>query len=426
MAGDVKCTVVHGALSVDGTGTADFTESGFGTPKACMIVMSFDTTDEGTIASEDRLSMGFSDFTTDVCVSHEGEDAQAAMDTEHRKTASKSYLLMDNTGAVDIDGGASTITDGVRLTNTTNASGSAVQVMVLMFGGADLNASVDVVIGPNGAGSTVETTTNIDQNLVLCLLGQTSNLDTTAGDIKIGFGVASINLMHDTFVNRAYCWSQNDGDTEGQPSSVIHNNRCAKLLSGLGNDLYGFELTAATATSYTLTGRDVADGGGFEIFALALDLNDRAFKVGSVDSPTSGATWTPSVSLGFTPQFVGIGLTQATAENTIELQNANGGSNGISFNAGSGKEACISWYEEDVAATSNCNCNFRSRAIDFRSDDVGTIIQDHSHSSFDADGWTYTINTENEGTARKWFYFAIEEAAAATPFNVTPRVIYKV
>ncbi len=419
MAGDVKVAVVSGQISSSASGTADFVKSGFGTPKACRIILSGDTTDNASVLATGSLSVGLSDFTNHRCVTSWDEDAQGKVTSNARKSNTKSYVLHEEL-TVDIDGTASTITDGVRLTNTTNVSGTAVFATVIMFGGADLQFSLDSIVLGNGVDLTTVVTTGIPQDLVFFIGVDIAGEDSTSTGINNSFGVVDISDDQATIVNRAVGWTSDHNNNAGSPSAVIRNDRCLKVLTEAAADDWGVELTAATATSYTVTTRDVSPGAGMEIYALALDLDDRGSKVGSVDSPISGATWTPNVALGFTPQYVGLGLTHLTAENTI-VEDTTAGGHGISSNTGPGEETCHSCYNEEAAAVTNTNSLFRSRAIDLRNDDVTTVIQDHSHSSFDSGGWTYVINTENETTAKKWFYWAIEEVAAAATSLFPPR-----
>jgi len=85
---------------------------------------------------------------------------------------------------------------------------------------------------------------------------------------------------------------------------------------------------------------------------------------------------------------------------------------GISSNTGSGEETCHSWYSDEMAPTTVTNSLFRSRVIDLRQDTVASTIFDFSHSSFNDGDWTYSVTT-TEGTARNWFYWAIEAVAVA-------------
>lgn len=425
MAGQVTVAVVGGAISSTGTGTADFTKAGFGTPAACIVLLSFDTTDDTGVAIQSRASIGFSDFTNHRCITHQSEDASAKEDSDARKSNTKAYVILDIAAAVDIDGTAGTagVTDGVRLTNTTNGSSTAAFATVIMFGGTDLQVSLDTIITPNSIGGTVVTTTNIVQDLVFFIAADVAAEDSSSTGINNSFGVASISSDQSTFVNRCIGWTSDHNNAVGAPISIIHNNQCLGILAEDASEDWGQELTAATTTSYTLTERVAASGANMEIYALALDLDDRASKIGSVDSPISGATWTPSVVLGFIPQYVGLGLTHLTAENAL-AEDATAGGNGISSNTGTGEETFHGWYDDDAAATIDTNNNFRSRVIDFRDDVATTVIQDHSHSSFNSGDWTYTINTENETTAKKWFYWAIQEAAPPPSGPSIPIAMY--
>lgn len=417
MAGDVTVAVVSGQLSTTAGGQLDLTKAGFGTPKACIVLVSFDAADDTSVAAEGKVSIGFSDFTVnaDRCITHQDEDNSAKVDCDAAKFSNRAYVVLDTGGAIDVTGVAQTITDGVRLKNTAGeAPASAIFATVIMFGGADLQVSLDRIATPNGVGNTTVVTTNIVQDLVFFIGTDITAEGSANTGINNSFGVASISSDQATFVNRCIGWASDHNNTAGSPSAIIHNDQCLGILTEAGAEDWGLEVTAATTTSYTVTERVASSGANMEVYALALDLDDRGSKVGSVDGPISGASWTPSVALGFTPQYVGLGLTQLASENTADTTN-DAGSHGISSNTGAGEETCHSWYNEDGAATTNTNNLFRSRVIDFRDDNVTTVLQDHSHSSFNNGGWTYTINAENEFTARKWFYWAIEEAAAASP-----------
>ncbi len=422
MAGQVKVAVVSGVISTSPTGTADFIKAGFGTPLACLIFLSFDAADDAAVAAQGRTSEGLSDFTNHRCISHQDEDGSAKVDSDARKSPTRAYVLLDIAGAVDIDGTASSITDGVRLTNATNVSGSAVFATVVMLGGADLQASLDSILLGNGVGLTTVVTTGFPQGLVFFLGTDISGEDSSSSGINSSFGVVSISGDQATIINRCMGWTSDHNSTIGAPSSVIRNDRCLKVLTEAGADDWGVELTAATATSYTVTTRDVSPGAGMEVYALALNLDNRGSKVGSIDSPTAGPTWTPGVALGFIPQYVGLGVTHAQAEGTIEADEDAGGL-GISSNTGPGEEAFHGWYNDDGGANADTANNFRSRVLDFRNDDTSVIVHDHSHLSFNSGDWTYTINTENETIARKWFYWAIEEASA--PPSTTPKYYQK-
>ena len=420
---DVKVSVQSAALSTSGTGTTDLTKAGFGTPKACKIIVSFDTTDDTGVAAQSRVSIGFSDFTNHRCITHQDEDASAKVDCDALKSATKAYVILDAAGVVIIDGTVSTITDGVRLTNTTNTNSDAPFVTVEMFGGADLVDDLrSTTINSTQDGTATIThagLTDGNEKLIFFIGTDVSGEDSASTGINSAYGVCHISGNDAggyTFTQRCIGWASDHNNNVGSPFGIITTDRVLDILTETGGQDWGLEVTAFSSSggTITVTTRDAGAGAGMEVYSLIIDLKDLKAKVGSVDSPTSGATWTPSVSLGFTPQCVGLGLTWRTVEDTVGASDQ-AGVFGVSSNTGSGEETCHSWYNEDAALETNTNNLFRSRVIDLRDDDVTTVVQDHSHSSFDSGGWTYTINTENETAARKWFYWAIEEVGVSAP-----------
>ena len=419
MAGDIKVAVVSKVKDNGTSATTDFTKTGFGTPKACIILLGWDTTDDISVAAQSRMSIGFSDFTDDFCIAHQDEDASAKVDCDAVKSNTFSSVVLSNAGIQNAKATASTITDGVRLTNSAQNGTSNSFATVIMFGGADLNVSlVRTPIASsqdNPAFIAHSGFTDGNDKLIFFIGTDISGEDSTNTGINNSFGVCHATGSDAggwTFVQRALGWASDHNNVAGSPSSILSTDRVLDIITEAGGQDWGLEVNNLdhSPAEWTVFTRDAGSGAGMEVYSLALDLDDRKAKVGSVSAPTSGATWTPSVSLGFTPQYVGLGLTDAFTENVIEAD-SNAGIIGISSNTGSGEETCHSFYNENGAPTINTNNLFRSRAVDVREDDVSAVRQDHQHSSFNSGGWTYTINTSVVGIQR-WFYWTIEEAAA--------------
>lgn len=420
MAGDVKVAVVSAALSTTAGGTTDFTKTGFGTPKACIVLLSNDASDASGNSSRSVGSIGFSDFTNQFCTTHQDRDGSAKVDCDARKSNTRAYVILGSAGLVSYSGTASTITDGVRLTHTVGeAPGQAFFATVIMFGGADL--AID--LRRTGIASAQDGTATIphsgftdgNDKLIFLIGTDVAGEDSSSTGINNAFGVCHATGSDAggwTFVQRCLGWASDHNNTVGSPSAILSTDRVLDIITETGGQDWGLEVTNLdhAPAEWTVTTRDNGAGANMEVYSLALDIDDRSAKVGSVDSPISGATWTPAVALGFTPQYVGLGLTHLPTEDTID-SGADAGAHGISSNTGPGEEAFHGWYNEDLSATTDTNHNFRSRVMDFFSDFAETVIHDHSHLSFNVGDWTYTINTENETTAKKWFYWAIEEAA---------------
>lgn len=425
MTGDVKIAVVSGLTPLNNLDSEDYTKSGFGTVKGCIVIVGFDESDDSSSQDESACSIGFSDFTQNFGIGTDDADASAKVDCLSAKW-DRCYVELEQSGGVSRTGLATSITDGVRLTNNFRlGSEPRKRVYIILFGGADITISLDetVLNTTVGQSATITPGTGFDTSLVF-FIGVDRSAVGQGNGINNSFGVCHINApTYDTFTQRCMGWSSDHNNASGSPSGIISTDRVLDILTETAGQDWAVEVTAAATNSITITTRENGPGTGMEIYSFAVDLDDRKAKVGSVEGPTSGSTWSPSVSLGFKPQIVGLGLTDLTNEDTIS-SDAESGVFGVSANAGAGEEFCLSWYNEDGVPTTNTSSLFRSRAIDLRDHDVSTVLQDHSHLSFDSGGWTYTINTENETVAKKWFYWAIEEAAGAAAPGY-PRALFK-
>lgn len=419
MAGDVTVAVVSAQMNTGATATTDFTKTGFGAPKACIVIVGNDNHDGTTVDADSKVSIGFSDFTNNFCVSHQDEDASTKVDCNAVKSNTDCYRIMDDSGTLAGAGTATIVTDGVRLTND-DAFDIAVYATVIMFGGAD--QAID--LRSTGVNFTKDGTATIthagltdgNDKLIFFIGTDISAEDSASTGINNSFGVCHVSGSDaggHTFTQRCMGWASDHNNADGSPSSIISTDRVLDIITETGGQDWGLEVTAFSSSggTITVTTRDNGSGAGMEVYSLILDLDNRKASVFSVDSPISGATWVVT-GFGFIPQYVGLGLTHLTAEDSIATD-TNAGGHGISSNTGSGGETCHTWYNEDAEPATDTKSLFRSRVIDFRDDAGTTVIQDHSHLSFDSDGFTTTINTENETVAKKCMGWAIEEVAAA-------------
>ncbi len=417
MAGDVTVAVVSGAISAISGGTADFIKTDFGTPKACIVLISFDATDNTSVSAQSKISIGFSDFTNHYCITHQDEDASAKVDCDALKSNTAVAVVLDAGGSVDRSCTASTVTDGVRLTNDAQG-GNAWFATVIMFGGADLAVSLQssaINSSQNGT-ATVSHSGFTDGNdkLIFFIGSDISAEDNANTGINNSFGVCHATGSDAggwTLVQRCMGWASDHNATEGAPSAIISTDRVLDIITEAGTQDWGLEVTGYSNSggTWTVTTRDNGSGSGMEVYSLALDLDDRSAKVGTVVGPDNLGDWTPSVSLGFTPQYVGLGLNILGNLNTI-FSSSGAGPLGISSNTGSGEETFHGWYNEDNAATTNTANVFRSQAI-FYHNHTQTLISDFAHSSFNSGGWTYSRTAGADLSTEEFIYWTIEEVA---------------
>ena len=418
MAGDVKVGVATAQLSSLETGTTDFTITDFGTPKACIVILGFDGTDNASVAIHSRLSIGFSDFINDYCIAHQDEDASTKVDCDAIKSDTKCYIGLDAAGNVLHEGTADTITDGVRLTNTSGAFGP--RVTVVMFGGADLTVDVErTAINSSVDGEATINASGTDGNdrLIFFIGTDIGAEDSASTGINNSFGVAHITgtVASHTITQRAIGWSSDHNNINAEIYGIASTDRVLDILTETGGQDWGLEVTAlASANTITVTTRDNGAGAGMEVYSLALDLDDRSASVGTSPGPTTTADWVVT-GLGWKPQYVGLHMHRiAVASLDTIISSAQADQFGISSNDGTG-ETFHGWMANGNTGTTDTNNIFRSRVADLRSAFDNSVIVDMSHSSFDSGGWTYTVNTENESTAAGLFHWAIEEAAGAGP-----------
>ncbi len=267
MAGDVKVTVVTKLLNLTVGSDTDFTEAGFGTPKACRVFVTGDATDDASVQAQSRQSIGFSDFTNHRCITHQDEDASAKVDCDALKSATKCYSILDAGASEIVSGTASTIADGVRLTHTTG-QGSALRATVVMYGGADLSVSLNSIVTPNSIGGTTEVTGSLvsgEEALVFFIGTDIAAEDSSSTGINNSFGVCHIDAAHTAFANRCIGWASDHNANDAAASSIIHNNQCLGVILEDGSEDWGQEVTSASATSYTITERVAASGANLGV-----------------------------------------------------------------------------------------------------------------------------------------------------------------
>lgn len=416
MAGDVQVAVVSESL---GATTTDFVKTGFGTPKACIVIHTYDSVDDTNVRGESRLSIGFSDFTNDFCIAHQDETNSLKVDCDAIKSNTACYIQISNSPAVTRAGTADTITDGVRLTQSTGSGG--VFVTVIMFGGADLTANVGSKIINSSENGTETIThsgfTDGNDKLIFFIGTDINTEDNLSTGINNSFGMCHAtgsDAATWAFSQGCIGWASDHNETEGDPIGILRNNYALQILTEGGSLDWALEVTGLdhSPAEWTITTREAGAGSSMEVYYLALDLDDRKAKVGTTTTPTTGSTWTPSVSLGFTPGYVGLCLSNHAVLNTL-TGTAQGGAYAISSVSGSGEETCHAFYNEDNAATTDTATQFVSHAVRIMDDDTDTLRQDHSFSSFNSGDWTYTINTEDETTGRHVLFWAMEEPTAA-------------
>lgn len=422
---NITLATLTSVLNTAPTGFTDVTKADFGPPVAALIFVS-GATGIDTVTDGADISIGFSTFGAGehLSISQQDEHASVKVDCDARKNTNTAYSLLDAAGITKVGGRVTTITNGVRLTNTSNEAGLANRFTAVLFGGSDVAADLrnSAIAATQDVTATITHAGMTDGNdKIIFFIGSGTSLeDSSSSGIDNSFGwchISGSDAGGYTFVQRCVGWASDHNNNDGSPASVTENNRCLKILMETGTDDWGLEVTAYSHSSntITITTRDSAAGAGLEVYSLIIDLFDRKAFVGDVSAPTAGPPANFVVTgLGFKPRHVGMFLTQGQTISGIDTD-LDGGSLGISNVSGAGEETCHSWYNEDAAAVINTANVFADHAIQFHDDDTATLLQDHDFQSFDTDGFTYDIVAENETLSRNWPLWAISELAPAPP-----------
>ena len=381
--------------------TQDIAITDFGTVDAVVFVFGGEEiTADGVVAGA-VLGMGFTDTAGDYAVSCSNEDGQGSSDSERNGSDTKCITIFDENGTLIAEADyTQLVTDGVRITWSTNNLGTGVLITAVFLGGTD--AVLAGAVKATTKDAKVEVTTNFPTSfLILASSGQT-NFPTTNNHAFISFGFA-VNDGSDTQVGTSIA------DYDGAGTSVVNSKVMSnRVMQKLWNDTdYGsIEVDNFTATTFDIYARGV--NLNEYICYLAVDLPEANIaKCGIMDTPTATGN---DVQTGpdIQPEIVMLLLNMCRAADTRYDAADDVGSLGVSVFDSAGAEYChaISW--EDGEGTSDTESAHDDIAV-FVNQDGGEEAFDATYVSMNADGWTLNFSV-TDGTARKWPWLAIGAA----------------
>lgn len=404
----VAMGVVRAAANTS-TGNQDFRDPNMSvTPTAAMFFITRATAD-GVAADHAIVGGGAAKSTTERWAwSIHSEHALGTTDANKIFMADQCICLLDSAGTA-VDGEADFVSfladvgagAGVRI-NWGNAPASAYLVTVVLF------AADNVACGTYTTGAAASNTTTVTPGFELSDLftvstGQGSSLDTIETNAPLSMGVAHYDGA--TITQRAAAIFDRDNAAVVGVASQGRTDRVALEIGNTGAEIWGSELTAVTATQFTVTQR-TAGGGGDVVGYLALDFGSVGSWVGDTASPT--ATGNQAISTpGFPVQGVMMFLSAMEAFATA-YTDTRAGSYGISvFTANDEYSNTISI--EDASDPSNTQSLSDDTAVNMPGD-AGAALCTASFVSMNANGWTLN-HTAVAGTAKIWFAFALEQDA---------------
>ncbi len=312
--------------------------------------------------------------------------------------------------------------------DTTNGSGIQLSwsnypadnylIKVVLFGGSDVSAHVDVVAAVEG-GLDV-TAPGFEPRAVFFVGNEGSTLAEQQGGLgvnaAISFGCAH-NGPSSTVTQKSACHLEvGSGNPEQDPKTNVQNDHAVQWCTTFATSLWRhLDVSAFDSSGFTVTTTD----DNFDdppntmyVTYLAIDFNaEQGFWLGDLETPTAtGPTTDSETGPGFTPQIIGICATHA---NTVNVQEADDGADsfGIGFTT-SDTTASITVACEDDAATMNSQSHASSSNLLDIYTDGDTVQCSASLSSLDENGFTLNYS-DTDTSARLGWVFAIEENAGA-------------
>ena len=409
---DVKFETVRVAASTATAGnTQDITISGFGTPKAVMFFVTQATADDTTTANA-AIGIGSTDGTREWLLCVVSKDAQTTSETNMRQTNGGCVGVANEFGtAWDWQFGFNSfITDGVRLDIDTQASAGYL-ITAVFIGGTDVanvyaNYHDDLT---NGTGTVAITAPGFTPDVIFCVNGDRSTLNSGTSNGPLSFG-AAINDGSQT--QRSSIIFGDDNLTTTSVSEYISN----AYLAGANTSTalkYGTTLNSFDASGFTV--QSSASPGRAIIFYLVIEFT------GSPDLALFDMSWPTSgnyaeTNPGFQPDFGMIcSVVGPASRNAIDT------TNGVSFSiaAFDANNIYTNNYTDDDGVTTSVAKSLSSDQLRFLQTSGSSDSVVASFDGFDSSGWDFTLST-NPGSAVLGWGFAFGDGVGGGATEVLP------
>ncbi len=393
------------------TGTQDFTSSETWTPSAAIVI--FGGAQSGNNPADvARMSIGFTDGTTDASVAVVSEDGKSRSDTKSYQSLSHLVQHTNVEGAISARAEFDSWLSGGMRINWSLVDGLANYVTVILFDSAVYGAKVG---GQqlNGASPVAVSGVGFKATTVIALAVDSDTLDTPLDSYGLSVGAAH-NSATDVISQATLFVSDRDTSSTTLVSGLITNDTIAGYTSPLGTvGDWSAAISAYGADGFTLTG--FFNAATKYVFYLALHTADAdSGYVEIIDTPTSTGVQSYD-GPGFTPEGLLLFMGPQTTVNNEETSGDKLGSLAIGAADGT-NEFTTGFTCQDASADSNT----RTTVATAKAAELFFHDQTDAHAatldSFDADGFNLDF-TITDGTARKWIAIAFEATALDPTFG---------
>lgn len=405
MALDIKQTTV--ALNTT-TGLQNITISGFGTPKAAIVMLNYSDSGQDSTVSVSRMSYGFTDGVSNYQVSFESNDGAATSSTRRSGDSSLGMLQLTSGATLANIVFNAWITDGIQINITTAFGTPSVYATVILLGGSDLlNVSVGAVKLTNGTSSTAISSLSFEPTIVNTI-GVGLN---TIGNSTIT--VMSLGYSHNdgTAKNKGVIYHDSNSFGTSSVESYSATARCAGQIISGALTWTGYISSYAT-NGFTYT-HDTNTGGDY-VFYLAMELGGGiGVNIDLIDSPSTTGSFAKT-GVGFQPNYLMLASAEGTNADAIQATDADGFS---VYSTDGTSESTHAGSSQDAVTTTNTASRVSTDLAFLHSGNA--IATQGSLTSFDSDG--YTLNITTLTAQKKWLQLAF--GAASSGINVTPLTV---
>ena len=383
------------------TGAFEITETGFGTPKAALLLASSGQSDD-TLADIACMSIGATDGTNQNAVG--SVDLHGLLTTNAaRIAATDECIMLPNVGSMYAEANFTTwITDGVRLTVGAENTGVQRKLTAILFGGDDVSAKVGSIALSTQNTAVPVTSVGFEADIVFFWCHGLAMDTAESAHHILSFGVAH-NDGAGTVTKRGIGIASQDNLATSETGSVFWTDGCG------GQELWAGETWRLDVQDFDSSGFDVVarDGasGSDVVGYLALKFTGGNSKVVDLTYPTS--TGAAAVTgIGFTPALA---LEAMSYNTSTDAHSATIGA-GLMIGAADGtNESSVGIQSEDAQGTSDTS-SIADAVLVNQYTQNGVADQKASFTSFDADGWTRNFSAAT--TAYKGFGVAIGTGAS--------------
>jgi hypothetical protein len=391
----------HAFAATTGTTSTVVTGIGF-QPKAIIFVVVIRSTNDSSSAAGSGIGVGFTDGTNHRYAAVAGANGVATSDTARGTSATKCIGLVNSNATLLNEATCTFDSDGFTLTWNSNPA-IAYRIIAYCFGGTDItNVAV-------GTATMLTSTGSLDVNVgfvgdVAFFLTGNRNGEGLSTDAFLGFGVACSASKE-----CAFSIGTQDGATMSSTVNAAHWITSDSCIHGLTNggvadfeaDFVSFD-QGGGGNTFRLNFSNAA-AALFSLFYLV--IKGGQWDCGTQAKPTTAVAQSVT-GMAFQPTILGLGITPATALDTIGVQAlfSVGGATSTST------EIAIYQYHNDAINTVYETGVYSSKCL---LTDLANTQEKADFTSFNSDGWTITWDAT--GSAAQVCWWAAAAAASAIP-----------